>query len=196
MFSFCAIDFETTGDVPGYPNEPWQIGCVAVPEGGRVADAVRFESYLRVAADRPFNRWAPGRHSKIRSELAVSPTLVEVLPELDGMLSGPLVAHNASTERKMLGEALPLHRPGPWIDTLALSRIAWPDAESHALEDLIPSLGLGDALAAMCPGRAPHDALYDALACALLLETLLSSSSAWGRSSPAELSRMRPAPRK
>ena len=192
MFAFCAIDFETTGDVPGFPNEPWQIGCVLVPEGGGVADAVPFESHLRVAPDRPFNRWAPGRHAKIRGELATSPTLAEILPEIEAPLSGPLVAHNAATERKILHEALPLHLPGPWIDTLALARIAWPSAASHALEDLAPALALEDRLAALCPGRGPHDALYDAWACALVLEALLSSP-AWVRLSPSELSRLRPA---
>ena len=28
MFAFTAIDFETTGAVPGLPNEPWQVGLV------------------------------------------------------------------------------------------------------------------------------------------------------------------------
>ena len=28
-----AVDFETTGSVPGYPNEPWQIGLAPIRAG-------------------------------------------------------------------------------------------------------------------------------------------------------------------
>ena len=86
----------------------------------------------------------------------------------------------------MLRSAAPLHPCGPWIDTLKLSRAAWPDAPSHALEDLVPALGLAPAVAALCPGRGPHDALYDAWACAVLLVHLLSSPG-WGNRSAEEL---------
>lgn len=186
MFAFCAIDFETTGSVPGFPDEPWQVGTVQMPESGDVSAATPFESLLRVSASRPFNRFAPGRHARIRESLAASPSLREVWPRLGPALSGPVVAHNIGTERTLLRAAAPLHAPGPWIDTLRLSRVAWPAAPSHALEDLVPALGLAPRLAAICPGRAPHDALYDAWACALLLLFLLSSP-AWGARTPEEL---------
>ncbi len=122
---FTAIDFETTGTVPGWPVEPWQIGlCEISCEGGLTGG---FSSLLGVSAERPFNRFAPGRHALIRDELALSPTLPEIWDELAPRLVGiPLVAHNVGTERTMLRKAAPLHALGPWIDTLTLSRIVAP----------------------------------------------------------------------
>lgn len=189
MFAFTAIDFETTGSVPGFPNEPWQVGLVCVPPDG-TAPPSSFESLLRVSPDRPFNRWAPGRHARIRAELAGAPALADLWPELAPRLAGPVAAHNVGTERSLLQASAPLHVPGPWIDTLALARRAWPAAPSHALEDLVPALGLLPRLRALLPGRGPHDALYDAAACALLLLHLLEQPG-WGSLRPAELSAIR-----
>ncbi len=170
---FTAIDFETTGTVPGWPVEPWQIGlCEISCEGGVTGG---FSSLLGVSADRPFNRFAPGRHALIRDELALSPTLPEIWDELAPRLVGtPLVAHNVGTERTMLRKAAPLHALGPWIDTLKLSRIVAPGLASYALGDVIAHFGLTDAVDAACPNLCAHDAYYDAVACGLLLLHFLS----------------------
>ena len=171
------IDFETTGSVKGWPSEPWQVGMVRIV-GGQMDEAATFDRLLRIG-DRPFNRYAPGRHSELREELASAPTLQELWPELkDWWLHTPLAAHNISTEKTVMRKAAPLHRFGPWIDTLKLARIAWPGAASYALEDLVPALDLTEQVTALCPGRAPHDALYDAVACAVLLCRLLKDP-AW-----------------
>ncbi len=166
--TFTVLDFETTGSVAGWPVEPWQMGLVEV-RGGRLA-AVRFESLLRILPDRPFSPHAPGRHARLRRELAVAPTLQDLWPTLASWVSGrPLVAHNIGTERSLLRRAAPLHRFGPWVDTLRLVRLCYPQLASAALEDVVPALGLLPVLQGACPGRGPHDALYDATACALLL---------------------------
>jgi DNA polymerase-3 subunit epsilon len=197
VFAFSAIDFETTGAVPGLPNEPWQVGVVSFPadaadirHSSSVVRHSTFESLLRISPDRPFNKWAPGRHARLRSELAAAPALPDLWPELAPRLAGPVVAHNVGTERSLLQSAAPLHVPGPWIDTLALARRAWPAAPSHALEDLVPALGLQSRLRALLPGREPHDALYDAFACALLLLHLLDQPG-WGSLAPDELAAIR-----
>lgn len=170
---FAAVDFETTGSVAGYPVEPWQVGVVRVRQG-RVCEGESFESLLRVG-DRPFNPRAPGRHALLREQLAAAPSPGELWPALDGWLTGaPLVAHNAGTERGVLSRLAPLHRFGPWVDTLALVRHAYPALASKALEDVMGSLGLSGRVEALCPGREAHDALFDAFACAVLLEHLLA----------------------
>ncbi len=168
-----AIDFEATGSVPGYDNEPWQIGMVRMREGCvEISDI--FESYLQVG-ERPFNPYAPGNHHALRDTLAAAPTLSSLWGELGRpWLSGPLVAHNAGTERGLLQPVAPLHDFGPWLDTLRLTRLAYPDLASHALQDVIDALGLADRLAELCPGRSAHDALYDAVGSALILEQLLA----------------------
>ena len=170
---FTAIDFETTGTVPGWPVEPWQIGICEISCKGGVTGG--FSSLLGVSPERPFNRFAPGRHALIREELAFSPTLPEIWDELAPRLVGvPLVAHNVGTERTMLRKAAPLHALGPWIDTLKLSRIVAPGLASYALGDVVAHFGPSAVFDAACSGLAPHDAYYDAVACGLLLLHFLS----------------------
>ena len=170
---FTALDFETTGTVPGWPVEPWQIGLCEVRFGQGVSNL--FSALLGVSAERPFNRFAPGRHSRIRDELAASPTLPQIWDEVAPRLVGrPLVSHNIGTERSILRKAAPLHAFGPWVDTLALARRIAPGLPSYALCDLVPHFGLEAAVDAVCPGLAAHDACYDAVACGLLLLRFLS----------------------
>ena len=165
------LDFETTGTLPGFPCEPWQIGMVQLSEGIIGQDS--FESLLRIG-DRPFNPMAPGNHHALRPQLKVAPTFQELWPQLVPWLHGVvLCAHNIATEKNILHQQAPLHHFGPWLDTLKLSRTAWPDATSHKLEDLTDSLHLREEADRICPGRLPHDALYDAVCCGLLLKTIL-----------------------
>ncbi len=159
-----ALDFETTGTVAGFPNEPWQLGLVEI-ENGRVLPETRWETYLRVDSARPFSLRAPGRWAELREELAAAPLLMELWPEFSEKLVGvPLVAHNAATERTVLVHRAPLAPFGPWIDTLALVRKYWPILKSYALGDLIRTFGLEAKVRALCPGRTWHDALFDACA--------------------------------
>lgn len=172
------IDFETTGSVAGFPVEPWQIGFVAMRHG-KVDISSAEESWLRVDKGRPFNRLAPGRHAQIRDVLAESPTLQELWPQYSQRLAGvPLCAHNIGTERTMLRKTAPLHKFGPWIDTLKIVRQAYPNMESKALEDVTAALGLDARIQELCPRQA-HDALYDAVACGVLLEHMLMLPG-WG----------------
>jgi DNA polymerase III epsilon subunit-like protein len=182
---FAVVDFETTGAVPGFAVEPWQIGIVRMRQG-RVCGGEFFESLLRIG-DRPFNSRAPGRHAQIRDRLAVALTPSESWPEWAEWLTGvPLVAHNAGTERSMLKRLAPLHRLGPWVDTLALVRRAYPKLVSKALDDVVNALGLTARVQAFCPGREAHDALYDAFACAAVLEHFLQLPG-WERVTVAAL---------
>ncbi len=167
------LDFETTGSVPGFDTEPWQIGAVLL-QNGRVSSET-FDSLIRVDINRPFNAYAPGDHHKRRDEIAAAPGVSGVWKQLEPWVTGrPLVAHNIAVEKKFLRLMAPMHRFGPWVDTLKLARQAWPGAPTHKLEDLIDGLGLEPRVRERCPSGAPHDALYDAVACAALLEHLLA----------------------
>lgn len=169
-FTFAAIDFETTGAVSGYPVEPWQVGVVLMQPD---APPVYWESLLRVGP-RPFHPRAPGRHAKIRDQLEIAPTLEECLGDLRRLCGPcPLLAHNIATEKKCLQDQLPMESWGPWIDSLKLSRAAWPDLPSHKLEDLLTSLNLMGHLNEIFPEREAHDALFDACGSALLFAHLL-----------------------
>lgn len=166
------LDFESTGAVRGLPDEPWQAGMVEMREG-RVTGHFH-ESYLRVAAGRPFNPYAPGRHAELRGVLASAPALLELWPVWKPWLEGrPLAAHNIGTERKFLLRAAPLHQLGPWVDTLRLARRVRPDLEGHSLREVAEALGIAERTRGLCPGRDWHDALFDAFASALILEHCL-----------------------
>ena len=185
QFSIIAIDFETTGSIAGYPNQPWQIGIAPI-ENGEICRERFFTSLVNVGA-RPFNKHAPGRHAQLRDEIAAAPTMSALCPTILPMLTGKyLVAHNAGTERAALAAAAPLHKFGPWLDTLALSRAVWQGLDSYTLEDLCARFDLRVAVSALCPALAPHDALYDAVACAALLLHIMRQPG-WNRLSPDEL---------
>jgi len=170
---FMAIDFESTGVISGYPDEPWQIGIIPISNGEPdITEA--YESYIYVDSERPFNPFVPGSWRLVRDQLECAPSMDGLLPVLnDRIMNVTLVAHNASTEKKIFRNAWPLHRPGPWVDTLKLSRMAFPELGNHNLGNVIYELGLQDRVDACVPGREAHDALYDAAASAVFLCYLL-----------------------
>jgi len=107
--------------------------------------------------------------------------------------TGPLAAHFAPAENSLLRKVWPYPREspdfarpgrtatewGPWIDTGRLYPQIFPQLGSVRLEDLVTRQGLQPELEVAarqyCPParRRYHAALYDALAGALLLRTLL-----------------------
>lgn len=180
------LDYESTGSLAGYANEPWQIGMVSL-KAGRVDSGSMFECLLRVDARRPFNLHAPGRHAVLRDEISKAPTQQELWPKIKHRLGNrPLCAHNVSTEKKFTRSAAPMHKFGPWIDTLRISRKVWPGCASYALEELLMTLDLKHRVETLCPKRMAHDALYDAVASAMLLEHLVEQPG-WGNITIAEL---------
>lgn len=191
-WNLVAVDFEGTGAVRGYPDEPWQIGLARPSLVSTTTDAHtgHWESLLRIG-DRPFNAHAPGRHAQLRDQLTVAPDLPSLWPTLAPWLTGAvLVAHNTATEKRYLGSAFPLYSC-EWVDTLHLARIAYPTAHSHKLEELCEMLGITPRLAARFPERAPHDALYDAVACAWLLDHIITLPG-WREVTLPDLIRARP----
>jgi DNA polymerase-3 subunit epsilon len=187
--NFTVLDFESTGAVRGHPEEPWQVGMVEVRHGRLTGR--HFEQYLRIASTRPFNPYAPGRHAELRHVLAQAPSCGEAWPAWKPWVENHLLAaHNAGTERKFLQQAAPLHRFGPWVDTLKLSRRFLPEAGEYGLEAVCRSLGLMTRLETLCPGRSWHDALFDAYAAALVLEVVLTVEG-WAEISVEDLCAIR-----
>ncbi len=185
-----ALDFETTGTAEGFLNTPWQIGLVVISQG-RVVLEQSFQSLLRVPEEQPFNPYAPGRWAQLRHELAQAPSITELWPRLQPfLLAHPLVAHHAPTERTLLKQLFPFQEFGPWIDTLAIARLAFPKLPDYKLENLVPALGLASLMQQRCPELASHDALYDAVACATLLETVLAAPG-WNHARVEELAALR-----
>lgn len=173
--AFTVLDFETTGTVKGFCSLPWQLGAVFVRSGEVILEEGGFDTLLRVPEEYPFSKRAPGTHASQRAAIAAAPAFAEVWPALHDRLSCTVpVAHNAATERTVLARMAPMTQYAYWVDTLKLSRKIYPSLPGFALETLVPALGLQPMLARLVPGRAPHDAFYDAVACALLLLHLIT----------------------
>lgn len=149
MTEFAAIDFETTGYENGNVNEPWQLGLALVRDGKIVETREWFfGTPLTPDAQPMMDQWE------------------DFYPHLAGRR---LVAHNISTERTILTRLAPLTKWGPWTDTLKVAKAMFPRLPSYALGDLCERFGLVPQL----EGRAWHDGLYDAIACANLAIRLL-----------------------
>ncbi len=69
--------------------------------------------------------------------------------------------------------AFPLHGFGPWLDTLAVSRAVLPDLPGHLSAKSRPRLGLWMKVRALCPALDWHDALFDAVACLVILRRIV-----------------------
>jgi DNA polymerase III epsilon subunit-like protein len=107
--------------------------------------------------------------------------------------TGPLAAHFAPVENSLLRKVWPYPREvpdfarpgkvstewGPWVDTGQLYPQFFPQFGSYRLGDLVVKAGLQAELDTVARQHCPparrhyHAALYDALAGALLLRTLL-----------------------
>ena len=158
------IDFEATQ----FSGEIISMGCVDM--NGR-----QFYSLVRPAALSEMTDFTVELTGIHPEELAAAPEFSELWPEISARLCGtPLIAHNCSTERTVLTKMAPMTQFGPWIDTLVYARARYPGLPSYALGDMVETFGLTEEVERLCPGRAWHDALYDACACAALAARFMS----------------------
>lgn len=167
---WAALDFESTGASPGAEDEPVQVG-MAVWRGGEDPPEKFFRSYVRPSV--PVTDAARAVHGIGAPDLAAAPSMAALWPEFRARLSGAVVvAHGAGTERRFL-RAFPLHGFGPWVDTLALGRAVRPGLPEHSLGAVCGAFGLEADISRLCPGLGWHDALFDAVACLVLLRRVV-----------------------
>lgn len=169
---WAALDFESTGATSGRTDEPVQVGMAFWP-GGSAEPGCFFRSYLRCSS--PTASTALAVHGIGQRETEGAPPLSSLWPEFKSRLHGSVVlAHGAGTEKRFL-RAFPLHGFGPWVDTLSVSRAVLPDLPDHALGCVVGALGLEGEVKRLCPGFGWHDALFDAVACLVLLRYLVGA---------------------
>ena len=170
--SFAAVDFESAGIRRGSTEVPVQIG-IALMRGLEISES--FSSFL--FTDQPITWAARKVHGICAKDLAGSPRLPDLWPEVHRLLQNRwLVAHGSATERRFL-RAFPFHGFGPWVDTLKISRAVWPEKKSFALGDLVLDLGLEQDLRRALPGFRWHDALSDATASLILLRRAIADAN-------------------
>lgn len=155
------IDFETTGLSPAMGDRATEVAIVLV-EGGRVVD--RFQSLMNAGVRIP--AFITGLTGITNAMVASAPDAATVMADANRFVgSAPLVAHNASFDRKFWEAEL--SRAGerasqPFACTMLVARRLYPQAPSHKLGVLVDYHRLPKA------GRA-HRALADAEMAASLL---------------------------
>jgi len=154
---FTALDFETaTGDRASV----CAVG-LAVVEDGHVVRRVRQLIRPQPLVFDPFNI---AIHGITARDVADAPTFAEYWPSLWSNVRGPLAAHNASFDvsclRRALDQAGTPHPETDYYCTRVLSKLAWPQHPTYALDHIARSLGIR---------FRHHDAEEDAVACALVL---------------------------
>ena len=152
--SYIVLDVETTGFSP--TNDSLiEIAALKVVNGDI---AERYESLID-----PHDPIPPmiTRITGISNQMVQGkPDISAVMAELDSFMDAdlPIVAHNATFDLKFICANLDRVQRGrqlQYIDTLDLSRSAFPDLDNHKLETLISTLHLAD-------GPQKHRAMSDA----------------------------------
>lgn len=161
MTRIAVIDFETTGISPAMGDRATEVAIVMM-EGGRVVD--RFQSLMNAGVRIPaFITQLTGITNAM---VAAAPPAAQVMAEAGRFVGEvPMVAHNASFDRKFWVEELAragLDASQPFACTVLLSRRLYPQAPSHRLG------ALADYHRLPRTGQA-HRALADAEMAAALL---------------------------
>ncbi|MDY0134211.1 MAG: 3'-5' exonuclease [Atribacterota bacterium] len=141
MNTYAIIDFETTGLSPAKGDCPTEVAIVLVSDG--------------VIVDRYQSLMNGGVHlsPRIQQITGITNTMVASAPPLNQVMDEaysfarnyPLVAHNASFDRKFWDDAMARIgklRRQDFICTLALARKHYPSAPNHKLETLARMLNL------------------------------------------------------
>ena len=164
MSLIAVIDFETTGLSPAMGDRATEVAIVLV-EGGRVVD--RFQSLMNAGVRIP--AFITGLTGISNAMVAAAPDAATVMAGASRFVgSAPMVAHNASFDRKLWQAELaragvePAAAAQPFACTMLVSRRLYPQAPSHKLGVLVDYHQLPRA------GRA-HRALADAEMAAALL---------------------------
>lgn len=166
---FAAIDFESAGAERGKTDVPVQVGMASWSL--QTGHQEHFTSFIKT--DRKITWSAQKVHGISSDDLCHAPPLMQLWPNIKATLSGRIVvAHGHGTEKRYLN-AFPAHGFGPWVDTLQLSRAAWPELKSHALGDLCDHWQLTFRVSQLVESKTWHDALYDATASLVILEYLI-----------------------
>ncbi|MGJ8657865.1 MAG: 3'-5' exonuclease [Akkermansiaceae bacterium] len=187
--TFTAIDFESAGTSAGSTDTPVQIGTATwslfnhdtAVEAAPPSLSDTWMSYIHT--NKKITWAAQQVHGITKEQLADAPKLMLLWPEIKNRLSGSIVvAHGHGTEKRFL-RAFPAHGFGPWVDTLHLSRAAYPSLTDYSLGSICTTLQIVDEISNLSKTASPesritwHDALYDSIASIVLLKHIIHTFS-------------------
>jgi exodeoxyribonuclease X len=158
--NYTVVDTETTG--LRQEDRAVSLALVHVEDG-----TIMRTHYYLLNPQRPIPPEVTEIHGITDEEVKDAPLLSAILPEIEEHchVSQAYVAHNAPFDRRML----PGLQEKPWIDTVVLARVVYPNLDSYRNESLRVELRLD---CSALQGQA-HNALYDAQVTAQLFLHLL-----------------------
>jgi DNA polymerase III subunit epsilon len=160
------VDIETTG-LDHSIHSVLSIGAVALVNGQvNVNDS--FEAFLKqTEASASSNILIHGISTQ--QQLNGSDPRVAFTAFLDYVGTSPLMGFQSSFDRGFLARAAKVWAQAPlgsdWLDVAELARMAYPETKARALDDWLAALQIENL--------QRHSAIFDALATAMLLQTLL-----------------------
>jgi DNA polymerase III subunit epsilon len=166
--TWIAIDFETA---TREPTSACALGIAIVREG-RVAER---RSWLIQPPFNEYEFWNTRVHGLGPDDTELAPDFREVWFEVQPVLAqGPLLAHNASFDVRVLRALIASHelpaRAYEYACTVSMARKAFPGLHRHTLDAVCDHCGIA---------LVHHDAASDAEACAsIALECVSASGSA------------------
>jgi DNA polymerase-3 subunit epsilon len=135
-YSVVVLDFETTGLSPDGGDRAIEIGAVLLQENAIVAS---FQSLMN--PQQRVSRFIEEYTGITNAMLIRAPSPAEVMEKFAAFIAGyPLVAHNASFDRRFLdAELLRIRkaRQQEFACSMLVARRLYPDAPSHRLETLV-----------------------------------------------------------
>lgn len=166
---FVAIDFESAGSGIGKTDAPIQVAtCMYTTE-----KSIHSPWMSYISTEENITWTAQKVHGITKEQLANAPTMTALWPTFHKNLSNKIiVAHGHGTEKKFL-RAFPYHGFGPWLDTITLSKKAFPNLPSYALGDICDTLKLTEIVKQNVKGKCWHDALFDSVASLVILQYII-----------------------
>jgi len=165
-----ALDLEGTGAQDGSREAVLEIASVPIANG-RPDTSNAYHTLVNPRRPIPTRPWtSPGLTNRA---LRDAPGLDTVEPALAARLNGHyLVGHNVGVDWRLLKQRCPSIKPAGLIDTLRLAR-CHGIAGGNGLAQLIAAYDLTAMIDALAVGSQPHRALWDTIATAVLLATLV-----------------------
>ena len=191
--TFTAIDFESAGTSVGGTDTPVQVATATwSPDPCNQVDVYDSKPSLTLPSDTWMSyihtdkkiTWAAQQvHGITSDKLKDAPKLILLWPDLKRRLANKVVvAHGHGTEKRFL-RVFPNHGFKPWVDTLHLTRAAYPTLDSYSLGDVCNEIKLTNEVDEIAQIASPentiswHDALYDSIASIVLLRHIINTFS-------------------
>jgi DNA polymerase-3 subunit epsilon len=165
--TFTVFDTETTGMVPAKGAKLVEIAAVKIEPGLVLNLKNRFETLIDPECEIPYSAYAV--HGISRQMVCGKPVAEVVVPEFVSFTENTIViAHNAGFDCKFINYVLDSCGieavPAKVMDTIGLSKVAFPGLKSYSLDNLMSELELEVPV----PATYRHRALFDAAHTALL----------------------------